>query len=304
MGEWPFKARYSAWGLAAMLSIGLFLAFWQSIPGAVAILAGSYFISKKLAGSLGSLWQWAAFGMILAVVVIVYSPVLLAPKPLPWWLAFPVAIATAILITRKVMKVVNPNTPLRYWRWLLSAIAGGPRPTRDPMVFDMHNPTPEPFDLPPLIFDGLASPGGKAVQFRSRGTIEADRWLPANPERAGQTQAWLNQYGYTFTIEEGGGLAIMNDPFSMIEVRVPPGYHLFFELDKKGKPSSGVKTLPHDVFREQYVRVEDDDSEPEPLSTGDSFTFETPVMEVHTALVDSIDVDGTRVVINGTLTTE
>lgn len=264
--RFPFDARFSAWGFGVVSAVGIFVLAWLVVPFPAVACAvawfGSAFLNRAIADSLGTgdRVRWGLFAVIVAFMFLLSPGLMISVLPMPFWLAAVAAPALAIMLTRTVMPYVDHNTPVRSWMWLAFVEADSPRPRRDPAHFTVHHPTqPEPVVLSDLDFARLAVTGGPMGMFQSAAKVNAKRLLPNQEDRLAAFTAWLDESGYTYTVNDGGSVTVYDKhPDAMIECNVLGGHWAFFTPGDDGTPASMLATLPDVVFREHYVRIGED----------------------------------------------
>jgi len=115
--RWPFDARYIAWATAVALVPVAFLALWLLVPVGVLVLAGAWAVGAgRRRETIGYLMTATVVGLALLVF-----PVGMLVGTIPGWLAVPSALAIGVVATRRLMPLVDSETPLRYWWTLLAS---------------------------------------------------------------------------------------------------------------------------------------------------------------------------------------
>jgi hypothetical protein len=167
--RWPFDARFEAWGLAFLLTPACWLALTIFIPYPVVVAVASIALGRRVGRvapeqlAVKRLSIAALAGFLIVGALRLGGPASLL-LPMHWLLAGLVAPIVAVLLTRRIMRSVDHNRPLRYRVSVFLGRAKAPRRRRDVAEF---NPQDEPHATPIDFLDDDPDPLD-LEQFRTR----------------------------------------------------------------------------------------------------------------------------------------
>jgi hypothetical protein len=257
VGRLWFDATYKAWGAFGFLTPLLAVLLWTTIPlgllVALGVFAASRWASPRLPESTYRLRGRArplypdlvvACGTLLALLSI--PPVRLL-FPLPWYGALAAAPLLAVLAIRATTRYVDHNRPLAYWRKTLQREAAGPRPRRASESSPTVAPLAAETGLHDLHLLALSVKDVTVPTYISKATVEALRWEPDDPERAGQMIGWLASHGVGTEVDRDNWLILY--PGEAAYLQVKPRRFVVYHQD------GSAEVLTSGVFAERYQEV-------------------------------------------------
>lgn len=151
--RWPFDARFEAWGLAFLLTPLSWVALTYVVPYpavvAVAAVALGRGVGRVAPGQAAvKRASIAALASLLVIAALRFGGPASLLLPMHWLLAGLVAPIVAVLLTRRIMRLVDHNRPLRYRIAVFFGRAKAPRRRRDIAEFIPQDaPHASPIDL-------------------------------------------------------------------------------------------------------------------------------------------------------------